>query len=788
MKKFNYIAATSLKQAESALAKAGKKESAKVLAGGTDLLGALKDRIHPESPGTIVDLKSVQGLDYIESDRKLLRIGALTRLQEISTNKEIKENYRLLALAARSVASPQIRNMGTIGGNICQEPRCWYYRAPDNQFHCLRKGGVKCSALLGENRYHSIFGAVWAGSPSCTHTCPGHVDIPVYMSAMRAGRTDDAARTILANNPMPALTGRICPHYCESACNRGNFDGPVSIRNVERFLGDHILDHSPKFMKAPGKQSAKSVAIVGSGPAGLSAAYYLRTMGYRVTVFDKMPEAGGMLTYCIPAYRLPNETVGKQIKAYEKMGIKFVLNENIGGKGKTLGDLRKKFGSVFLATGTWLQKGLKLEKSDLLTSGMEFLTDIARNKNRYAGRTVLVIGGGNVAVDVAISALRIGAKEVTMACLEDGESMPAFKEEIEQAIGEGVKIRNSLGPQRILESDGRLTGMEFASCTRVFDGQGRFAPEFDTSKKTIVNADSIILAIGQSADLGYAGKSIKVEKGLIKVDPESARTSMPGVFAGGDATSGPSSVITAIAWGKKAALSIDAYLSGGKSRAGSVDTPVCRFDFLESNTQCFERSGRAESACVEDAKKSVDAEDHSTLQKQSVDSETGRCLNCGCVAVSASDMAPALIALDAKIKTTKRKMGAQDFFSAGAALATDEIVTEIEIPVQQKKNSQNYLKFRIRNSIDFPIVSLASVLSSENGVFSRAKIVLNAVAPVPLRMPEVEKFLSGKPATEQVAQEAGEIAARDARPLTKNRYKVQIMKALIKKAVLDAGT
>ncbi len=785
MKKFKYIAATSLKQAASVLSKAGNEESVKLVAGGTDLLGALKNKISSEGPDTILDLKSIPGLSYIRGDGKHLRIGALTSLHEIASNKEIKENYRLLALAARSVASPQIRNMGTIGGNICQEPRCWYYRSPDDQFHCLRKGGTKCSALLGENRYHSIFGGIRAGDPSCTHTCPGHVNIAAYMSEMRSGNIDKAANTILSNNPMPALTGRICPHYCESACNRGNYDGSVSIRNVERFVGDYILDHSTKFMKAPKKQSSKSVAIVGSGPAGLSAAYYLRARGYRVTVFDKMPAAGGMLTYSIPGYRLSKDVVRKQIKAYEKMGINFVFDAVIGEKGRTLRDLKKKFSCVFLTTGTWRQKELRLEKSELLTSGMDFLARIARNEKQSLGNSVLVVGGGNVAVDVAISAVRIGAREVTMACLEDGKTMPAFPEEIEQALREGVKIMNSYGPHRIIESKGQLTGMELVPCTRVFDEQGRFNPEFDTSKKKIVQADSIILAIGQSAELDYAGKSIKLTRGLITINPETSATSMAGVFAGGDATSGPTSVITAIASGRKAAISIDAYLSGVKKKSGPVKKGARLNEFLETGVRCFDRTGRAEDSCGRNSCKSLDKEDRSTLNRQSVDSETQRCLNCGCVAVNASDIAPALIALDAMLRTTKKTVGAEDFFSIEKILDPDEIVTEIEIPVQKRKNVQNYLKFRIRNAIDFPIVSLAFISNSDKGLFAQTRMVLGAVAPVPLRMTAVEEYLYGKEATEALAEEAGEIAVRNAKPLSKNKYKIQIVKALIKKAILE---
>src|SRR3989339_898807 len=287
LRNFKHISASSLTEATAILSK-GK---ASAIAGGTDLLGVLKDKIHAESPELVVDLKT------------------------------IRKNYALLAEAARSVASPEIRNMGTLGGNICQEPRCWYYRTPDDMFHCLRKGGSKCAALLGENRYHSIFGSVRVGVPACTQTCPGNIEIPAYMDHVRRGDLKAAALIILASNPIPAITGRICPHLCESKCNRSDFDEAVSIRNVEQVVGDYILDHASEFLVPPKKQRKEGVAVVGAGPAGLSAAYYLRKAGYQVTVFDKMPKAGGMLTYGIPAHRLPKEVVEKQVRAFEAMGI-----------------------------------------------------------------------------------------------------------------------------------------------------------------------------------------------------------------------------------------------------------------------------------------------------------------------------------------------------------------------------------------------------------------------------------------------------------------------------------
>ncbi len=637
MKKFKYIAATSLKQAASVLSKAGKEESVKLVAGGTDLLGALKNKINSKGPDTIVDIKSIPGLSYIRSNGKYLRIGALTRLREIASNKEIKENYRMLALAARSVASPQIRNMGTIGGNICQEPRCWYYRSPDDQFHCLRKGGTKCSALLGENRYHSIFGGIRAGDPSCTYTCPGHVNIAAYMSEMRSGEINRAANTILSNNPMPALTGRVCPHYCESACNRGNYDGAVSIRNVERFLGDYILDHPAGFMKAPKKQTSKSVAIVGSGPAGLSAAYYLRALGYKVTVFDKMPTAGGMLTYSIPGYRLSKDVVRKQIKAYEKMGIKFILNARIGEKGSTLRDLKKKFSCVFLTTGTWRQKELKLEKSELLTSGMDFLARIARNEKQSPGNRVLVIGGGNVAVDVAISALRIGAKEVTMACLEDRETMPAFPEEIEAALQEGVRLETLVAPVGILSEGGKLSGIE---CIRnelgEIDQSGRRRPVAVPGSQHVVPLQTLIVAISEGSDtdcVAVAGANqLEVDEArkTIRVDEETLVTSRPGVFAGGDVVTGPNTVVDAIAAGQKVAVMIDRYLHHEPlTPAHALRRPGVYIEPAKSNGHSASDTARVELPRIDaEARRQSFSEVEKTLSTEDAIREAGRCLRC----------------------------------------------------------------------------------------------------------------------------------------------------------------
>lgn len=761
LRNFKHISASSLNEATDILSKVNGKAVA--IAGGTDLLGVLKDKIHAQSPEILVDLKTIPDLSYVKTTQKGIHIGALTTLTEICQNDTIKEQYGLLAQAALTVASPQLRNMGTLGGNICQEPRCWYYRAPDDIFHCLRKGGTKCGALLGDNRYHSIFGSVRVAKPACSETCPGSIEIPAYMDYVRNGDLDSAALILLANNPIPSITGRICPHLCESQCNRSEFDGAVSIRNVERVVGDYILDNATELLAPPQKELKESVAIIGAGPAGLSAAYFLRKAGYKVIVYEKMPQAGGMLTYGIPADRLAKDVIKRQIKAFEAMGIEFKFNTTVGENGITLTDLQEKFENVFLASGAWGERTLAMEKAELLTPGIDFLAAMGLGEKPAIGKKVLVIGGGNVAVDVAVTASRLGAEQVTMVCLESRDTMPAFEEEIAEALHEGVTIQPSFGPDRIIEENGSLTGLEVVSCTSVFDENGRFNPSFDTSVKQMIEADQIILAIGQSTDISYTGDQVKNNNGWIVIDEKTRATNLKGVYAGGDVTSGPASVIHAVAAGRETAYSIaDIRPESNMPMGQSLEV------HFESHGKC----GRTQDI------KGID----------DIRSEAQRCVNCACIAVNASDMAPALMALGAKIKTTKRILSADDFFAADIMKCTildhDELVEEIEIPAPETTNRQGYQKFRIRNAIDFPIVSLAYSFDMDGDAIKDANIVFGAVAPIPLRAQAIEDFLEGKKLEDETGVAAGEIAAQSVKPLLKNAFKVQIVKALLKKVLV----
>jgi NADPH-dependent glutamate synthase beta subunit-like oxidoreductase len=783
---FRHVSALS---PDEAVSTRGLREGKAVfVAGGTDLLGILKDRVHQDYPRDLVDLKTIPGLGYLREDGEGLKLGALATLADIARDERVRSRYGLLAEAARAVASPQLRNMGTIGGNICQEPRCWYYRHPDNRFPCLRKGGRHCSALFGENRFHSVFGAARVGRPSCSDECPGGIDIPRYMAAVRAGDMDGAARILLESNPLPAATGRVCPHYCEKGCNRDLLDESVSIRAVERRLGDHVLSKSDELYEMPSINTGKRVAVVGSGPAGLSAAFYLRRSGHEVRVFERMSEAGGMLRWSIPRYRLPLEVVRAIIASYERAGIVFELGAEIGGEGRSLESLRKDYDAVFLATGAWEQKKVRIEGAELLESGIDFLAGIEEEKKKTMAGTVLVIGGGNVAVDVAITAKRLGASRVTMACLESRDEMPAFPEEIEQALGEGVGLLTSWGPRRALTKDGAIAGMELVVCASVFDKEGRFAPVFDEARTMKVEADRVILAIGQGAELGYLEGALRADRGRIPVDAATQATGLAGLFAGGDAATGPASVIGGIAAGRRAAEAIDHAFGAAAPRGAK------RFDedsgaASDLRGESLRESRRTEARELPASRRCLDEEDIATLDENEASAEAGRCLDCSCVAVNASDLAPALVALGATIRSTTRSLEAEDFFGVRrkrtTRLSADELVTEIAIPPQPAGCRFAFHKFRIRASIDFPIVSLASALVVEGGRIGYARLVFGAVAPAPLRSLEVERFLVGRTADEETAREAGELAVRGARPLAHNAYKLQVMKALLRKAILN---
>jgi NADPH-dependent glutamate synthase beta subunit-like oxidoreductase/CO/xanthine dehydrogenase FAD-binding subunit len=779
MKPFEHSNARTLSEAVLAL---GDGKS-KLNAGGTELLGVLKDNILPVYPERVVNLKTVPGLDCIREEDGALKIGALTRLADIAESAAVLRGHTALAQAARAVATPHVRDMGTIGGNIAQMNRCWYFRKPENRFGCLRKGGDECFALLGDNRYHSVFGSLKPGPSPCARGCPAGTDIPGYLEMLRDGDLDGAARTILEVNPMPAITSRVCAHPCQRACNRGLTDEAVLISGAERALGDYIAENPDRFYAAPRAETGKSVAVIGGGAAGLSAAYFLRKAGNRVTVFDAKDEAGGMLMYAIPAYRLPKDIVRRYIKALAGMGVEFRTGVK-AGEGISPEELERSYDGVCFATGTWKRPVLGIDGEELTVFGLDFLTDVGRWMEGKLGAEVIVTGGGNVAMDVAVTAKRLGARRVTLVCLETRETMPASAEEIGRAEAEGIEILPSWAPARIARENGVPKGMELKRCLSVIDENGAFNPRYDENDTMTVSAENILMAVGQRADLSFIGEQYLMQlnrRGYIDVEEESRMTSRAGVFAAGDVTTGPATVIGAAASGRKAAEGMNRHM--GVRNAPQSAAGRAGFDGRDPKGI---RNGRAlRYRELDAAKRRLDLEDSLSPTKEEAEDEARRCLNCGCCSVHPSDVAPALIALDATVVTDRREIEAEDFFTVKAPSSTvledDEIITEIRLPAPKARAKSAFLKFAFRKSIDFPVVNCAVSVGGD-----RPRICLNAVAPIPYRALRAEDAIAGKAMDETVAEEAGRLAASGARAFESNGYKLQLIKTTVKRALLAA--
>jgi NADPH-dependent glutamate synthase beta subunit-like oxidoreductase len=406
--------------------------------------------------------------------------------------------------------------------------------------------------------------------PLCVNACPAGIDIPGYLRCIAQGNMDEACRLIIEKAPFPGILGRVCTHPCETACKRGEVNQPIAICAAKRYAADKAGDLTG-WMSQTAPDSGHKVAVIGAGPAGLTAAFFLKKKGHQVTILEARPKAGGMLRYGIPYYRLPAEILDKEIDQILSTGIELKPNLKLGVDYEIEQLKNDGFEAVFIAVGAQLSRRIELEGSDLpeVHWGVEFLAAVSEGENVPVKGRIVVIGGGNVAVDVALTATRLGAKNVTLACLESEEQMPANPWEIEQAREEGVEMLYSWGPARIMANGGKVSGLELVRCTSVFDEQGKFCPYFDDAKTTVA-ADQVILAIGQASETAFCKdfcflddqQSLPVEKGLIAVDKKTQETAIKGVFAGGDAANGPATVIEAIAAGRRAAVSIDKYLGG----------------------------------------------------------------------------------------------------------------------------------------------------------------------------------------------------------------------------------
>ncbi|MCJ7582038.1 MAG: FAD-dependent oxidoreductase [Candidatus Aminicenantes bacterium] len=400
----------------------------------------------------------------------------------------------------------------------------------------------------------------------CKASCPLDMDVPTYVQFIAQASFDEAARTIREKTPMGLSLGYICPHPCEAVCRRGEISQPIAICNLKRLAmetKDAIV--TEKTVTAP--PTGKKVAVVGAGPAGLVAAFYLTVFGHDVSVFEASTEAGGMLRWAVPEYRLPRQIIKHEIRTLEAMGVSIQTNSSVDTKFFSDELDQKQWDAVFLATGAQAIKKIDIEGHSLLEVywGLDFLREVKEGWAPEVGENVVVVGGGNMALDAAMTSLRLGAEKVVIACLEKRDEMPAYSWKIDETEKEGILIQPGWGIKKIVGDGTSVSGVELMRCAAVFNKKGHFCPVYDESATITIKADSVILAFGQKSDVDYLppDSGIQMHKdGALKTNPNSLETDKPGFFAGGESRSGPASAVEAMAEGRLAASSIDRYLGG----------------------------------------------------------------------------------------------------------------------------------------------------------------------------------------------------------------------------------
>jgi NADPH-dependent glutamate synthase beta subunit-like oxidoreductase len=505
--------------------------------------------------------------------------------------------------------------------------------------------------------------------------CPVHTQAGRYVSLIGEGRYEEAYRYARTPNPFASVCGRVCGHPCEPACRRGSFDAPISIRALKRFLTER---HGPEsrnpvelFPEKPKVVHAEKIAVIGSGPAGLSAAHDLALLGYAVTVFEGAAVPGGMMHLGIPEYRLPRDVLQAQIREILDLGPELKLNSRLG-RDFSLEDLKKQgYKAVLMAFGLHRSRDLNLPGHELdgVVKGIDFLLNVNLGYRFSIGKQVVVIGGGNVAIDVARSAmraqqklaqpgggealpdeltsseqdvamkefmdvsraaLRMGAREVHLVCLESRAEMPASEEEITEGLEEGIRMHPSLGPRQFVGKGGKLTGLEVIRCVSVFDEQRRFSPKFAEGTEHVIPCDTVILAIGQASDLSFLTPADGIEttrQGTLKIDNETLMTSAPGIFAAGDIAFGPRLIINAVADGKKAAEQIDKYLRGSEWKPKSKFVRVTVLDH-HGMAEHYDEYSRLPVPVIPLERRTGVAEVEVGFSEAQAREEASRCLKC----------------------------------------------------------------------------------------------------------------------------------------------------------------
>ncbi len=473
---------------------------------------------------------------------------------------------------------------------------------------------------------------------ACQHACPAGIDVPNYVAAIACGNYQQAVDIIRERNPFPAVCGRICIHPCETKCRRGELDEAIAIRTLKRFASDWYFENIGMAEKPFPLSKSQKIAVVGAGPAGLTCAYFLSQLGYKAHVFESQQVAGGMLGIAVPEFRLPREVIEEEVNYIESCGIDIHYNTPIDASHTVNELLREGFSAVFIAAGAQASKQMGIPGEELnlegVYYGLPFLTDIRCGEKIPLSGKAVVIGGGNVAFDTARTALRVGAQDVHIYYRRGVDEMPAWKKDIEEAVEEGVIIKPFWSPRRILHDNAKVTGIEFVGSRTIFEQDGTSYVKEDPEQLLKVDADAVLIAVGQAPDVSFISKESQLERSLwgsLEVDKNSLTTNVEGIFAGGDFITGPTTVISAIASGRRAAIAIDHYLSGIKGPVQIVD----------EKTQFFETAGLAlESESTEEMPRIQIKVENPTLRsrdfrevekgftEEQARIEAARCLRC----------------------------------------------------------------------------------------------------------------------------------------------------------------
>ena len=479
------------------------------------------------------------------------------------------------------------------------------------------------------------------GTAPCKTACPAHIAVQGYLKLAKEGRYDDALALIKKDNPLPAVCGHVCNRRCEDACTRGTIDAAVAIDEVKRFLAERDLNAETRYIPKKTIPSLKGgfdekIAIIGAGPAGLSCAYYLALTGYKPTIFEKNEEPGGMLRYGIPSYKLEKDLLAAEIDVIRELGVEIRCGVEIG-KDITIEELREQgYKGFYVAIGCQRGRkpGITGENAKGAYAAVDFLREAGAKESFALEGDVVVVGGGNVAIDAARISSRCVDAKISMFCLEQREDMPASKEEIAEALEEGIELNCGWGPKEVLEDDGKVAGVVFKKCIRVLDEQGRFSPEYDEEQTVTIPCKHVIFSVGQAIEWGDMLDNLDLKRrpnGGALADKLTYQTSEPDIFVGGDVYTGPRFAIDAIAAGREGAISLHRYvhenctLTIGRNRRDFVE-----LDKNNISVDSYDTSKRQIPAKADEKAQAATFRDLShSLTEEQIKAETSRCLSCG---------------------------------------------------------------------------------------------------------------------------------------------------------------